>query len=59
MLGATEFTMIGNVVIGMMAIGGVFGMLFSVGSYMTASPQVEEKHAGAEEPAPEVLKKAA
>lgn len=59
MLGAPEFTMIGNVVMGVMAIGGVCAMVYSVGSYMTASHPGEWKHAGTEEPTSESYKKAA
>jgi hypothetical protein len=35
MLGAAEFTFIGNVLMGVMAICGVVGMIYGLGSYMT------------------------
>ena len=41
MLGATEFTSIGNVLMGVMAIGGVCAMLYAVGSAMTDMPSRE------------------
>ena len=59
MSGATEFTVIGNVLMGVMAIGGVCAMVYSVGSYMTASHPSEWTHAGTEEPTSESYKKAA
>ncbi len=59
MLGAAEFTMIGNVLMGMMAIGGVCSMIYSFGSYMSESPQEEWKNVGTAEAQSESLKKAA
>lgn len=59
MLGATEFTMIGNVTMGVMAIGGVCAMIYSVGCYMSGSYQGELQNAEVPEAQSENLKKAA
>ena len=37
MLGATEFTVIGNILMGVMAIGGFCAMLYAVGSAMSGT----------------------
>ncbi len=49
MLGAAEFTMIGNVLMGVMAIGGLCAMLYAVGSSMTEASSNEWKIAGRSE----------
>jgi hypothetical protein len=59
MFGAQEFTMVGNVVMGMMAIGGVCAMIYAVGSSMTASHSGEWKQTDTSEPTSESYKKAA
>lgn len=41
MLGATEFTYIGNVLMGVMAIGGACAMLYAVGSSMAETSSSE------------------
>lgn len=59
MLGATEFTYIGNVLMGMMAIGGFCAMLYAVGSAMTETPSREWMLDGHAEAPHDELKKAA
>lgn len=59
MLGATEFTMFGNVLMGVMAIGGLCGMLYGVGCSMTEASSNEWKIAGRTETEPGTFKKAA
>ncbi len=59
MLGATEFTYIGNVLMGIMAIGGFCAMLYAVGSAMTETPSNEWKSAGQMEARHDEIKKAA
>lgn len=59
MLGAAEFTYIGNVLMGMMAIGGFCAMLYAVGSAMTETPFTEEKPVGRTETRHDEFKKAA
>lgn len=41
MLGATEFTYVGNVLMGVMAIGGLGAMLYAVGRSMTEMSENE------------------
>lgn len=59
MLGASEFTYIGNVLMGVMAIGGSCAMLYAVGSSMAGTSSSEWKIAGRTETRPETFKKAA
>lgn len=59
MLGATEFTFIGNVLMGVMAIGGICAMLYGVGSALAGSSANEEMIAGAAETRKDTFKKAA
>ncbi len=59
MLGAAEFTMIGNVLMGVMAIGGLCAMLYAVGSSMTGTSANEWKIAGRAQTQPHAFKKAA
>ena len=59
MLGATEFTMIGNVLMGVMAIGGLGAMLYAVGSSMTETSASKWKIAGRAETQHGTFKKAA
>ena len=59
MLGAAEFTMIGNVLMGVMALGGVGAMLFAVGSSLTHTHRSEWKSVEAPETLPEKIRKAA
>lgn len=59
MLGATEFTYIGNVLMGVMAIGGLGAMLYAVGSSMTETPSNEWKPVGRTETRHDEFKKAA
>nr|MBI3611593.1 hypothetical protein [Nitrospirota bacterium] len=59
MLGATEFTYIGNVLMGMMAIGGFCAMLYAVGSAMTETPSNEWKPVDRTEARHDEFKKAA
>ena len=59
MLGAAEFTYIGNVLMGMMAIGGFCAMLYAVGSAMTETPSNERKPVGRTEVRHDEFKKAA
>jgi len=41
MLGAAEFTVVGNVMMGIMAIAGVGAMLYAVGTSMTDTKESE------------------
>lgn len=59
MLGAAEFTMIGNVLMGVMAIGGLGAMLYAVGSSMVGASSNEWKIAGRAETQHDTFKKAA
>lgn len=59
MLGAAEFTMIGNVLMGVMAIGGLGAMLYAVGSTMTGASSNEWKVVGRAETQPDTFRKAA
>ncbi len=59
MLGAAEFTMIGNVLMGVMAIGGLCAMLYAVGRSMTGTSANEWKIAGRTEARHDTFKKAA
>jgi ABC-type spermidine/putrescine transport system permease subunit II len=59
MLGATEFTMIGNVLMGVMAIGGVGAMLFAAGSSLTDTHRSEWKSVETPETLPDNIRKAA
>ncbi|MEK7797526.1 MAG: hypothetical protein AAB274_01750 [Nitrospirota bacterium] len=59
MLGAAEFTYIGNVLMGMMAIGGFCAMLYAVGSAMAETPSNEWKPVGRMETRHDEFKKAA
>ncbi len=59
MLGATEFTFIGNVLMGVMAIGGLGAMLYAVGSSMAGTSSNEWKIAGRAETQRGRFKKAA
>lgn len=59
MLGATEFTYIGNVLMGVMAICGMGAMLYAVGSAMTETPSNEWKPVGRTETRHDEFKKAA
>ena len=42
MLGAWEFANVGNIFMGMMAIGGVCSMVYAVGSSMVSASPVEQ-----------------
>jgi hypothetical protein len=42
MLGAWEFTMLGNVSMGIMAILGACSLVYAVGTSLTNAPRVEE-----------------
>lgn len=59
MLGAAEFTMIGNVLMGMMALGGVGAMLFAAGSSLTDTRRSEWTSVEAPETLPDKIRKAA
>ena len=59
MLGATEFTFIGNVLMGVMAIGGLCAMLYAVGSAMAGTSSNEWKIVGRVETRQDTFKKAA
>jgi len=59
MLGAIEFTYIGNVLMGTMAIGGACAMLFAVGSAMSETPSNEWEPDGRTEAHHDEFKKAA
>ena len=59
MLGATEFTYIGNVLMGVMAIGGMGAMLYAVGSAMSGTPSNEWKSVGRTETQHDTFRKAA
>lgn len=59
MLGAPEFTFIGNVLMGVMAIGGFCAMLYGVGSSMTRASSNDWKIAGRTETQRVAFKKAA
>ena len=59
MLGATEFTYIGNVLMGVMAIGGFCAMLYAVGSAMAGASANEWKLADHAEAPHDEFKKAA
>lgn len=45
MLGAAEFTFIGNVLMGVMAICGVVGLIYGFGSAMTDMGRSESRNA--------------
>jgi hypothetical protein len=59
MLGAAEFTYIGNVLMGVMAIGGVGVMLYAAGSAMTGTSVNEWKSVGRTETRHDEFKEAA
>ena len=59
MLGATEFTYIGNVLMGVMAIGGMGAMLYAVGSSMSGTSLNEWKTVGRTETQHNTFRKAA
>jgi len=59
MLGATEFTYIGNVLMGVMAIGGMGAMLYAVGSAMSGTSLNEWKPVGRTETQHNTFRKAA
>ena len=59
MLGATEFTFVGNVLMGVMAIGGFCAMLYAVGSSMAGMSSTEWKVVGRAETQHGKFKKAA
>ena len=59
MLGATEFTYIGNVLMGIMAIGGLCAMLYAVGSAMTETPSRDWEPVGRRKTPRSEFKKAA
>ncbi|TAL11674.1 MAG: hypothetical protein EPO02_04050 [Nitrospirae bacterium] len=59
MLGATEFTFIGNVLMGVMAIGGLGAMLYAVGRSLTGTSAGERRIAGRRETSHGTFKKAA
>jgi hypothetical protein len=59
MLGATEFTFIGNVLMGVMAIGCLCAMLYAVGSSLAGMSSNEWKITGRAETQHGTFKKAA
>jgi hypothetical protein len=59
MLGAPEFTYIGNVLMGVMAIGGVGVMLYAAGSAMSGTSVNEWKSVGRTETQHNTFRKAA
>jgi len=59
MLGAPEFTFVGNVLMGAMAIGGVVGLIYGCGSYMTDMGRSEWKDAENTEIRHETIRKVA
>jgi len=59
MLGAAEFTFVGNVLMGVMAIGGLGAMLYAVGSSLAGTSSNEWKSAGRAETQHGTFKKVA
>ena len=49
MLGAWEFSIFGNVMMGIMAIGGVCCMVYAVGASMTTASSAESRRLEQEE----------